>query len=163
MKRFVLVGVMLLGVIWLWLDCSNKTVNPLADNYDESQLFKVTVNLAVPVSPGFASVQIDWLVDKLGRGNRPSSIGPLDGTWGAEDIVTLSQKTSDGKYYTYQAIVQLNKLYGVGGILDWSGSDFSTYRWLTPSEQAGCPYYNYMTTNMSFTINSDLSITPGAN
>jgi hypothetical protein len=148
----------LLGTSFYVSCVDNNTVNPLADNYDHSQLFKVRV--VGVVSDGFVEVEIFWLAEKMDRGNKPYSFGPQDAEWKANDLVSLINKTADGKYYYYRRIVQTGKRYDVGAGLAWSGSDIhsSKYRWLTPSEQAGCGYFNLSIGIMSFKAYSDFSV-----
>jgi hypothetical protein len=127
----------------LYLSCNtgNNIISPY-DDYDHSQLFKVRVVRVV--SSGYVEVEIFWLVEKLVRGDKPFSFGPQDAEWTANDLISLVNKTADGKYYSYKRIIETEKRYNVGAGLTWSGSNIhsSRYRWLTPSEQAGCGYFN---------------------
>ncbi|MDD5527467.1 MAG: hypothetical protein PHO56_00635 [Patescibacteria group bacterium] len=159
MKKIWLVLILPVFACLLFVCSNGNPASPLSDNYDQSQLFNVQLMELLP--NGFAKVEVHWLVQKLGRGNNPFSFGPQDFAWSSSDLHSLSQKTADGKYYFYQAIVQIGNRYDVGGGLSWSGSNISNYRWLTPSEQGLCPYYNPDNRIMSFTVYGNGVISPG--
>jgi hypothetical protein len=155
MKKAGLVA-MLLASIALMFSCSrNNALGPMGDDYDQSKLFEVKL-LGVTSDGLFATVEIHWLTDKMSRGGSPYSFGPQDPEWTIGDIKDLSKTTfssTGDKCYYYQAIVETDKYYGVGGGLSYDkNKQFKDFRWLTPSEQAGCPYYNPATTNMGFSV-----------